>query len=135
MENKYVTKKYLNETVEEFAKIVNDGFSEQAKLFCSELKQEISGVRTELKQEIKKSEKNVLNKVDQRVGEVEQTVEKLEKKVEESEKKILGSNEKITTELKTVRQEQVMNVGAHSRMQDSIDSHNFRIKKLELQAV
>lgn len=125
--NKHEIKKIVddsvNNSIEKFSGIVNNGFEEQAKVFRDGLKQEIEKVDQKIEKVYKKVEK------------VDQKVERVENKVEESERNILDSNEKIVTELKTIRQEQVANVGAHDRIQENIDDHNFRIKKLELKAI
>jgi len=50
----------------------------------------------------------------------------------ELRREFLVGNEKVMTELKTIRQEQTANVGAHDRMQDTLDKHSVKIKNLEL---
>ncbi len=121
MENKYVTKKDLKEglkeTADEILSAVNKGFQEQTKFFRGELKDGINGVRGELKDGIN----GVRNE--------------LKSEIKDFRREVLENNEKMMTELKTIRQEQVANIGAHDRMQGKIGNHEVRIKKLELKSI
>lgn len=117
----YITKKevgeMINNAVEEFAGIVSKGFEEQAKMFHSELKEEIGGLRSEFRSELKKEISGVRSELRSFRNEV------------------LENDEKTMTELKAIRQEQTVNIGAHDRLQENIENHEIRIKKLEMQSV
>jgi hypothetical protein len=59
----------------------------------------------------------------------------VEEKVSEAKRELLESNDKIISDLKTIREEQIMNIAAHDRMQETIDIHGIKIKNLETKII
>jgi chromosome segregation ATPase len=125
---------------------------EELKQDVAEIKQDVTGLKqdvAEIKQDVAEIKQDVVElkqSTDIRFDgvlevikfEVGDAIEKSQNEIIEKIEKNLNSNDKIATEIKDNRQEQMMIIGAHQRIddtlfkhEDKIEDHNKRIIKIE----
>jgi archaellum component FlaC len=118
-----------NITLDDLAAMMNQGILE--------LKDDIAGVKKDvgsLKNRVNGLE-NRFSGLENRFSGLENRFSGLENEFKDFKDTVITENDKVMKELIIAREERIAHLGSHDRMQDSLDSHEKRLQRLELSAV
>ena len=112
----------VNGAINSFAVVINQGFSEQQKY--------IDGKIDNLNDKVNNLDRKI-NYLDHKIDKLRDELNHKIDKLQDDYQKTLESNERIATEIKDMRQEQVMIIGGRERVDDTLLDHDDKIKDHE----